>query len=143
MVIASLVLFLLLIAGIYNILNLSASQMGKDISQLANKEKTISKKALLAQGKTRESKIEKAIQEIQLALKITNKQDRFATVCCATIILFFTGILLAILIKNYLLMPIFAIILCLIPFVYVKSTLMTFNKEIKKELETALSITLL
>ena len=59
----SLLTLLVIIFGIYNILHLSANQITQDILSIVNKEKTISKKALLAQGKVKPSKLEKAIRE--------------------------------------------------------------------------------
>ena len=44
------------------------------------------------------------------------------------------------LIDNVLLVPIFAVSFCLIPFIYAKTTISYFDKHIEQELETALSI---
>jgi len=136
----SLLTLLVIIFGIYNILHLSANQITQDILSIVNKEKTISKKALLAQGKVKPSKLEKAIREIEYALEITNKQHMFSTICFISIMLFVSGIIFAVLIGNYVLMPIFAVGFSLIPYAYTKSTVSAFNKHTKEELETSLSV---
>ena len=136
----SLLSLIIVVFGIFNILNLSGNQIAKDVLLISDKEKTISKRALLAQGKIKPSKFEKAIKEIEFALDITNKQSMFSTICLITFILFLSGMILAVLISNFVLMPVFAIGFSMIPYAYIKGTVSAFNKHTKEELETALSV---
>lgn len=132
--------FVIIVFGIYNVLGLTKSQISKDIMSLVGKQQTISKRALIAQGKKKESRLKKAIDDIQFALKITKKQDMFAFICIASILLFLFGIVCACLIGNYLLMPVFAFAFSSVPYIYTKSILKSFNKQVRTELETALSV---
>lgn len=140
MIIISLLFLVIVIFGIYNILNLSARQIADDVLSMTNKPKSISQKALLVQGKIKQSKFVKAIKDIQFALEVTNKQNTFSTICFISFFLFVSGVVFSFLIGNYLLMPIFALGFSFIPYAYIKGTVTQFNKRINEELETALSV---
>lgn len=139
-VISSLITIILLVAAIYNILGLSPKIIADDIKDLATKNYTISQKTLLAQGKMKISRFKKIVDEIQFALEITHREKMFSAICIASIILFISGIIIAVLIQNYILMPVLAVIFSLVPYLYVKASLGAYNKQVREELETALSV---
>lgn len=64
----------------------------------------------------------------------------FWQLCCLSLILFSAGIIVSVLINNIFLMPALSIAFALIPFFYTSSTLSYYEKHVKEELETTLSV---
>lgn len=139
-VVSSLITIILLVAAIYNILGLSPKIIADDIRAMAAKDYNIAQKSLLSQNKMKISRFKKMIDEIEFALEITHREKLFSVVCIASIFLFIFGVVFAILIHNYILMPIMAVVFSLAPYLYVKASLGAYNKHVRDELETALSI---
>ena len=132
--------FILIIFSIYNILNLNQNIIKKDILSLTKEPNdTIIQKVKLANRK-KEPKLIKAIKEIETALELTGKINKFTLICMLSIIGFIFGILLAYFMNNLLILPILSGLLGILPYIYVKYTVMTFNKQVDYELESALSV---
>lgn len=68
------------------------------------------------------------------------KGGRFGFIICSSLILFAVGAVVAVLINNVFLLPVFAVAFAIIPFVYVRNSMDAYEKHIKDELETTLSI---
>ena len=87
-----------------------------------------------------EEQANKEIIDIDLHAEQTGKGGQFAIACAASVILMIVGCVVAIMIDNAFLIPVFAIAFALIPFAYAKRTVNFYDNHIKEELETALSI---
>lgn len=132
--------FLLMAAGIVLIIGLTPEVVTDDMMKIISPKQTLRDKSQIAKGKKKSRKITKEIIHIKEALAATNKSRQF-TLCCATsIILFGIGIVTAVLIKNLFLLPVLAVAFPMLPFFYAKNTIAAYDKHIKEEMETALSI---
>ena len=70
----------------------------------------------------------------------TGKGTKFSAVCAMSMILLICGAALGFMIDNIFLIPILGTTLCLIPFLYAKSTISYYDRHVEEEMETALSI---
>ena len=84
--------------------------------------------------------IRREILEAQTILKTTGKEDRFPMLCAASLLFFAVGAGIAIVLNNFLLVPVLAMGMMFLPFWYIKLTAGHYKKDISTELETALSI---
>ena len=66
------------------------------------------------------------------------KENKFAFVCCASLILFAAGAVIAILIDNLFLIPVLSVAFALMPFIYVGKTLSYYQKHTKDALESTM-----
>ena len=80
------------------------------------------------------------ISEAQTVLQATGKEERFPVLCAASLLLFAVGAGIAIVLNNFLLVPVLAMGMMFLPFWYIKLTAGHYKKDIAAELETALSI---
>lgn len=140
MIVFSLIAALLLITAIVLLLGLTPERITDDIMHLISPKQTLRDKAKIAQGKKKSRKITEEFVYIKEALTATGNGNKFAVVCALSLVLLISGVVFAVLIDNLFLAPIAAIALALIPFVYAKSVISHYEKHIKLEMETALSI---
>lgn len=140
MIVFSLLAALLLIAAIVLLLGLTPERITDDIMHLISPKQTLRDKVKIAQGKKKSRKIAAELVYIKEALTATGNGNKFAAICALSLVLLIGGVVFAVLIDNLFLAPIVAIALALIPFAYAKSVISHYEKHIKLEMETALSI---
>ena len=80
------------------------------------------------------------ILETQTILQATGKEQKFPALCAASLLLFAIGAGIAIVMNNFLLVPVLAAGMMFLPFWYIRLTASHFKKDVSAELETALSI---
>lgn len=132
--------FILIAVGIIFALGLTPEGLTHDISPLFNKKRTLREKSLTAKGKKKTRRMVLEIHRIKTALEETGKDKQFSVACAASVVLLIVGCMVAIIIDNLFLIPVFALTFAMIPFVYLKSTINLYEKHVKEDLETALSI---
>lgn len=131
---------LFLIVAVICFLHLTPRQIADDIMKLTTKAPTIRDMAkALRTGKKKKS-IGDWLLYTQDALTAMGKENKFALVVCASLVLLAVGAVLAILLNNVFLVPSFAAFGAVVPFVYVRNTLAHYENHISEELETTLSI---
>lgn len=131
---------LFLIVAIVCILDLRPQQIADDILKLTVKKQTIRDQArALRTGKKKKS-VGQRLLYVQTSLAAMGRENKFALVICASLVLFAAGAVLGVLVKNVFLAPTFAAFLAAIPFVYVRNSLSHYEKHVAEELETSLSI---
>ena len=140
MTVVYLLCFLLLCAGIVLLLGLTPEVITNDIMRLISPKQTLRDKVLIAQGRKKSRRITKEIMHIKDALDATDNSKQFTIACVASIVMLVVGCILAVVINNYFLIPVFAVAFACLPFFYVKSTLSAYDKHVKEDMETALSI---
>lgn len=129
-----------LIISIVCFLNLTSQQITDDVLKLTAKKESLRDKAhSLRTGKKKKS-IGDKLTYTQDALKALGQENKFAIVVCASLVLFIAGSVIAMLIDNLFLIPSFGVLFAIVPFVYVRRQLDRYEKHIKDELETTLSI---
>lgn len=140
MIAFSIIAFILAAVGIVLALGITPESVTNDFMKLVSPKQTLRDKALIAKGKKKSRRLTKEILHIRDALDATGKGKQFTIACSASIVLLVLGCVLAVLIDNYFLIPVFAAAFAMLPFFFARSTISAYDKHIKEELETALSI---
>lgn len=132
--------FILLVAGTFLILELTPENVTDDIMHMVVPEQTLRDKVLIAQKKKKSRKITKALLHMREALTATGKSNQFTVTCAASLMLMIAGCIAAVLIDNFFMIPVFAVAFAALPFFFAKNTISAYDKHIREEMETALSI---
>ena len=140
MIVFYLIGFLLISAGIILLLGITPEVVTNDIMRFISPKQTLRDKAQIAKGRKKSRKITKEILHIKEALEVTGKGKQFTIACAASVVMLVAGCFLAVLLNNYFLIPVFAAAFAMLPFLFAKSTIAAYDKHIKEEMETALSI---
>lgn len=135
-----LICFLLLAVGAVLLLKLTPERITGDLMRFVSPKQTLRDKVLTRKGKKKSRKITVELRRIKDALEQTGKGNQFAVACAASLLLMIVGCVIAIMIDNPFLVPVFAITFAMIPFIYAKRTVAYYDNHVKEELETALSI---
>lgn len=135
-----LICFLLLAVGAVLLLKLTPERITGDLMCFVSPKQTLRDKVLTRKGKKKSRKITVELRRIKDALEQTGKGNQFAVACAASLLLMIVGCVIAIMIDNPFLVPVFAIAFAMIPFIYAKRTVAYYDNHVKEELETALSI---
>lgn len=135
-----LICFLLLAVGAVLLLKLTPERITGDLMRFVSQKQTLRDKVLTRKGKKKSRKITVELRRIKDALEQTGKGNQFAVACAASLLLMIVGCVIAIMIDNPFLVPVFAIAFAMIPFIYAKRTVAYYDNHVKEELETALSI---
>ena len=130
---------LLLIVAIVCFLNLSPQQITEDLMRLTTPKVTLREKARNMRAGKKKKSLGSKLAYTQTALAAMGQENKFALVCCASLVLFAAGAVVAVLIDNIFLLPALSVALALIPFIYVRNSLSQYEKHIKTDLETTLS----
>ena len=135
-----LICFLLLAVGAVLLLKLTPERITGDLMRFVSPKQTLRDKVLTRKGNKKSRKITVELRRIKDALEQTGKGNQFAVACAASLLLMIVGCVIAIMIDNPFLVPVFAIAFAMIPFFYAKRTVAYYDNHVKEELETALSI---
>ena len=135
-----LICFLLLAVGAVLLLKLTPERITGDLMRFVSPKQTLRDKVLTRKGKKKSRKITVELRRIKDALEQTGKGNQFAVACAASLLLMIVGCVIAIMIDNPFLVPVFTIAFAMIPFIYAKRTVAYYDNHVKEELETALSI---
>lgn len=135
-----LICFLLLAVGAVLLLKLTPERITGDLMRFVSPKQSLRDKVLTRKGKKKSRKITVELRRIKDALEQTGKGNQFAVACAASLLLMIVGCVIAIMIDNPFLVPVFAIAFAMIPFIYAKRTVAYYDNHVKEELETALSI---
>ena len=130
---------LLLIVAIVCFLNLTPQQITEDLMRLTTPKVTLREKARNMRAGKKKKSLGSKLAYTQMALAAMGQENKFALVCCASLVLFAAGAVVAVLIDNIFLLPALSVAFALIPFIYVRNSLSQYEKHIKTDLETTLS----
>lgn len=139
MTVVYLLCFLLLCAGIVLLLGLTPEVITDDMMKLVSPKQTLRDKVLIAQGRKKSRRITKEIIHIKDALDATDNSKQFTIACVASIVMLVVGCILAVIIDNFFLIPVFAVAFACLPFFYVKNTLSAYDRHAMQEMESAMS----
>jgi len=131
---------ILIAVGVIFVLRLTPEGLTRDLSPIFNKKKSLRERSLTARGKKKTRRMVVEIHRIKTALEETGKGKQFSVACAASVIMLIIGCMVAIVIDNLFLIPVFALTFAMIPFAYLKKTISLYEKHVKEDLETALSI---
>ena len=140
MIVFYLLSFLLLAAGIVILLGITPETVTDDMMRFISPKQTLRDKAQIAKGRKKSRRITREILHIKEALEVTGKGRQFTVACAASVVLVVAGCVIAVLLNNWFLIPVFAVAFAMLPFLFAKSTISAYEKHIREEMETALSI---
>lgn len=130
-----------LIFGLFSLFRIKLEDfIGGVFEGLISSPKGIREEILEQTKEKKKSFLKRGLEETVEILTDTGRMDTFPLLCTVSFFLFATGAVIAILLGNYFLIPVFAIGFTFIPFWYVKLTASHYKKTVSAELETALSI---
>ena len=132
--------FVLAAAGIVFAFGITPDSLTNDLAPIFNKKKSLRDKALTARGKKKTRKAIVEIQRIKTALEDTGKGKQFSVALAISVVFMIVGCMVAVIIDNLFLIPVLAVTFAMIPFAYLKKTISLYEKHVKEDLETALSI---
>jgi len=133
--------FLMAAGGSLLILGLSPFTFLEGMAVMLTPKKTSIRSRIRESKSKKEPKgLKLLFMEVKEILRLTGKTSMFATLCVLAMILFVVGVLMALTMDNYMLVPVLAIGFFLLPFYYVKFTAGKHKKLMNVELETALSV---
>ncbi|MBQ3663765.1 MAG: hypothetical protein II914_06505 [Clostridia bacterium] len=136
----SLVVFLLLAAGVILLFGLTPEDITNDVMRMLSPKKTLREKVLLAQGRKKSRRLTQEILHIRDALNATGKANSFSWVCATSVIMMVAGCIVSVMIGNLFLIPVAAVVFAAIPFAAAAKSIADYDKQVREELETALSI---
>lgn len=136
----SLIVFLLLAAGIILVFGLTPDDVTNDVMRMLSPKKTLREKVLLAQGRKKSRKLTQEILHIRDALNATGKAKSFSLVCAASVLMLVAGCIVCVMLGNYFLIPVAAVVFAAVPFLAARKSIGDYDKQVREELETALSI---
>lgn len=140
MMLLKLIASLFLIVAIVCFLNLTPQGIADDLMRTASKKTGLRKQAHdLRSGKKKKS-LGKRLLYMQNAMTAMGKGGKFALVICGSLVLLAAGAVLAIILNNVYLIPAFAAAFAILPFVYMRNTISLYDRHIKEEMETTLSV---
>ena len=130
---------LLMSGGIVVLLGITPEVMTQDIMSLLSRQRSLKYLVAKAQGKVRRSRLQQAVMNVRNALTATHSENKFSLLISISLIGICAGFLLAALLQNLLLIPVFSGICVVLPYAYVNMLLANYNRRISEELETALA----
>ena len=140
MIVLYLIGFLLLCAATVILLGLTPESITDDLMRFVSPKQTLRDKVLIAKGKKKSRRLTNEILHIKDALDATGKGKQFTIACAASILLLIVGCIVAVVIDNYFMIPVLAVAFACLPFFYIKSTIAAYDRHVREEMETALSI---
>lgn len=141
MTLLNVIAFLGLVAGSFILLSINLLEFAESISKIFKiKEKTLKSKVIEVTKNKKPKRLKLLIEETKDILEATNKSEKFSILCVLSFALFILGVMVAISMNNFFLIPVFAGGFALLPFWYIKFTATFYRKQLNSELETALSV---
>lgn len=131
---------ILMITALVLFFDLTPERVTDDILSIITPKDSMREKSKNLRRNKKKHKLYITLMKFKNALKVTGKSKQFTFVCFASIFLFGAGIIFSILINNLYLAPVLSFAFGLIPFIYSANTISTYEKHLKQEMETTLSI---
>lgn len=134
--------FILMLAGLFILLELSPIELFEKLKSLRPKKRkaSIRQKVLSVTNKKKSIGIKLILSEAKDILKMTGREGKFHLIIIISLSVSVGGMFLALTINNMLLIPVLGAGFALAPFWYVKLVATKWKNELNAELETALSV---
>lgn len=135
----SLVIFILLEIGIFCIFDFRVNSLTDRFLKKKN-DSTLAEELEVMRGDIPKGFFKRESYEVEQLLKATGRANKFDNIKKFSLIGFAAGSLIAILLQNPFLVPIFGAAFAYIPVLYVRASAQAYKKNLSNELEGALSI---
>lgn len=132
--------FVLFSIGAFLLLGLTPESVTDDIMRLFAPEQTLRDKVMIARNKKKSRRITKMLLHTRNALIAVGKSGQFTLTCAASLMLLIAGCIVAVMVDNFFMIPVFALAFAVIPFLFARNTIKAYDKHIREEMETAMSI---
>ncbi|MVB10443.1 hypothetical protein CAFE_11320 [Caprobacter fermentans] len=136
--------FFAMIAGIFVVFQIQPAECIKAIKtsfEKLNRNRKTTLKQQIKQLKKKEPRgIVRILRESRSILEVTHRTDRLPVYTFSSILLFFCGCVISLLLQNYFLLPVLAVGSALIPWLVILATASKFKRQLNSELETALGM---
>ena len=132
--------FVLLSIGAFLLLGLTPENVTDDIMRIFAPGQTLRDKVLIVKNKKKSRRITKMLLHTRDALTAVGKSGQFTFTCTASLVLLIAGCIVAVMVDNFFMIPVFALALAAIPFLFARNTIKAYDKHIREEMETAMSI---
>lgn len=132
------VVFALLFCAVVSLFDLRFQDIWEQVSR--RKKTTLKDELDMLAGKAPKGFFSKELYEVNHILKSTGRESKFESIKKSSLILFAVGVVLALLLDNAYMIPVFGIGLSMAPVWYIRSTASKYKRKLSEELETALSI---
>lgn len=133
----NIIIFLLLSAGLFSLFGVQAGDLLMAFSR--TKAVALSDELKVVMGIPVKGFFNREY-ELGEMLKSMGREDKFAVVKRVSLLLFAVGAILALLLNNVYMVPIFGIGFSLMPIWYLRSTAASYKKHLNEELEMSISI---
>lgn len=140
MIIYYMLSFILCLVGIILIMKLSPEQVAEDVMKLTAHEPTLAERVRIAKGDKSKNRVRQELMRMKTAMAVMGKERLFTVIVVASLLLMVVGCVAALAVSNPFLLPVLAIAFAIIPFAYAKKLISDYDRQVKEELETALSI---
>jgi len=141
MTLVVLIAFFAMTAGLFLLLGISPKELAETLANPIERRKPTMRQKIHGSQHVKKLKgIRLTIHETRSVLEITGRQGRFGFICVIALALMVLGVLIAISLNNFFMIPVLAIGFSMLPFWYILFTATAFRKHLNAELETALSI---
>ena len=121
-------------------LNLTPEQVTGDMLAVLTPKDSLRTRSRALRGNRKRHRLYHALLRFREALAATGKSGQFTVVCFAALFLFGGGLVLSVFVGNLFLAPVVSVAFALIPFLYSSHTISLYDKHLKQEMETALSV---
>ena len=132
--------FVLLSIGAFLLLGLTPENVTDDIMRIFAPGQTLRDKVLIVKNKKKSRRITKMLLHTRDALTAVGKSGQFTLTCAASLMLLIAGCIVAVMVDNFFMIPVFALAFAAIPFLFARNTIKAYDKHIREEMETAMSI---
>lgn len=137
----TLIAFLCMAVGLFVIFRIDIKGFLEDLSKpLARKKPTMRRLIKQATSKKKLKGIRLIVAETRDVLELTGRSEKFSYLTIISLVCMVIGVMVALSLNNYIMLPIMAVGFSLIPFWYILFTANSFRKNLNNELETALSV---
>lgn len=136
----NLLAWIMVIVGVSIILKLTPEIVADDVIEMIRPKESLRLRKIEAKRGGKYGRAYKFLIQLRTKLEATGKGHIFPIILCGSILLFIVGILVSYMMDNGFIAPAISIFLAIIPYVYIYNTLSKFDKHMKKELETSLSV---
>ena len=136
----SIISFISFTAGCFILINLPFKDFTDNLISLLNREKRLSIRDKINSLHKKPNKgIKKIINEAKTALKMMGKEKEIGTVWMISMVLFIVGVIFSLSVNNIFLVPVMAVGLAMLPFIFIIFTSISYQRQTNEELESALS----
>ena len=119
--------FVLLSIDAFLLLGLTPENVTDDIMRIFAPGQTLRDKVLIVKNKKKSRRITKMLLHTRDALTAVGKSGQFTLTCAASLMLLIAGGIVAVMVDNFFMIPVFALAFAAIPFLFARNTIKAYD----------------